>query len=663
VARGRPPARGAGGARKKPGAAAKAKKKKKQQGPGKKHPEGPPRPEAATTRPGRRERPPRTDKPSAPPVAPRPSEHSSEGIVATIDRRGRVLVAEPFFARSGTGERGGRMVVDRDDRARPGDLVLVRPSSRGGGHATIVRSLGRPDVAADVLEALMLDRGLRRHFDPAVERAARKARDAGGDPEITRRDLTGLPTFTIDPVTARDFDDAISAEVQKDGTTRIWVHIADVSAFVAPGSLVDREAARRGTSVYVPGRVEPMLPEALSNDACSLVAGEARAAVTAQLDFKGAEVVRTACYRSTIRSDERLDYDRVDRVFAGDEPALDPWHAPLRAARAVAAALHERRLGQATLEIETSEPEFSFDTGGHVAESRPSAQTESHRLIEHLMIACNEQVARMLEARSAPTLYRVHERPDGESALRLVEQLASLGVATPAVGEHMTPAEAADVVVACSRLVTQHVARTGRGRDALTFLILRSLKQASYAPKNLGHAGLGLTHYLHFTSPIRRYPDLVAHRALLSTIGAGEQAPRGSDLEQIGVWSSARERDAMSIERLADRVARAFLLERELFETGCNQEFDGEVTGLIGAGAFVRFGGGHEGLLPVRRLRGDWWELNEQSTILTGERTGRAIRLGDPVRVKVERVETARGRVDLVPVEEAEEERTGGGRH
>jgi ribonuclease R len=575
---------------------------------------------------------------------------SDEGTVAVVEKRGRFLVAEPFF------ERGARMVLDRDAGARPGELVLVRPATRAGGHARVVRTLGRPDVASDVLEALMLDRGLRRRFDPAVERAARKARDRGPDDTVARRDLTDLPTFTIDPVTARDFDDAISAELLDDGTTRVWVHIADVSAYVQPGTLVDREAARRGTSVYVPGRVEPMLPEALSNDACSLVPGEPRAAVTAEIDFDGATVRRAAFYRSTIRSDARLDYEQVDRVFAGEEVAQEPWAQPLQAARAVAAALHERRMQQDALELETSEPEFRFDVGGHVAESRPSDQTESHRLIEHLMIATNEQVARLLDARSVPTLYRVHEPPEGESALRLVEQLASLDVPTPPVREHMTPSEAAEVIAACSRAVARHVERTGHGRDALTFLILRALKQAYYSPRNLGHAGLGLTHYTHFTSPIRRYPDLVAHRALLSAIGAGEEQPRASELEEEGAWSSARERDAMAIERLADRVTRAFLLERELFEHGVDQQFDGEVTGVIGAGAFVRFGGGHEGLLPVRRLRGDWWELNEEGTILTGERTGQTIRLGDPVRVRVERVDTARGRVDLVPAETEEQE-------
>jgi len=581
-----------------------------------------------------------------------PSPSAGEGIVAVLDKRGRFLTAEPFF------ERGGRFIVERDAKARVGDLVLVRPASRTGGHAKVVRVLGRPDVAGDVLEALMLDRGLRRRFDPAVERAARKARDAGPDADVPRRDLTALTTFTIDPATARDFDDAISAEALDGGGTRVWVHIADVSAFVAPGSLVDREAWRRGTSVYVPGRVEPMLPEALSNDACSLVPGLERAAVTVELDFDGADVKRASFHRSTICSDARLDYERVDRAFAGREPAEEPWAAPLAAARSVSAALHERRLRQSALELETSEPEFRFDVGGHVAESRPSEQTESHRLIEHLMIAANEQVAKVLAERRVPALYRVHERPDGESAKRLVEQLASLGVATPPAREHLTPSEAADVIAACSRLVSQHVERVGHGRDALTFLILRSLKQAYYDPEPLGHAGLGLTHYTHFTSPIRRYPDLVVHRALLSVVGAGDEAPRRADMPETGAWSSARERDAMAIERLADRVARAFVLERELFEGGWDRAFDGEITGLIGAGAFVRFGSGHEGMLPLRRLRGDtpfgaqgWWELNEQGTILTGESTGETLRLGDPIRVRVERVETARGRVDLAPAD------------
>ncbi len=247
------------------------------------------------------------------------------------------------------------------------------------------------------------------------------------------------------------------------------------------------------------------------------------------------------------------------------------------------------------------------------------------------MIAANEAVAGLLESRKVPTLYRIHERPEPARVERLVAQLAALDVPTPPLPELMSPQQAGDLVGEISRLVDEHVRRTGRGRAALTSLVLRSLKQARYSPENMGHHGLHSPRYCHFTSPIRRYPDLVCHRALLSAVGGGEQAPRASELETAGDWCSDRERDAAAIERAADDVARCFLLERELFERGWDREWPGEVIGVIGAGAFVAFGEGHEGLLPVRRLRGDWWELDELETMLVGAESGKAIRLGDPV--------------------------------
>ncbi|MCW3047536.1 MAG: Exoribonuclease [Solirubrobacterales bacterium] len=565
--------------------------------------------------------------------------------VVLLEQRGRFLVGEPFF------RRGKRVTVERSRDAAPGRLALLKPPGRGaGGRARIARMIGRPDVARDVVEAFMLDRGLRRSFPPGVERAAAEARDA--PLEVPgRRDLVALPTFTIDPVTARDFDDAISCEELGERHWRVWVHIADVTAFVRPGSPVDREAYRRSTSVYVPGAVEPMIPEALSNDACSLIPGQERLAATVEMELRGADVVKASFYRSTIRSDERLDYDRVDRIFAGAEEPEEPWGEPLAIARRVAAALQARREERGALAIESVEPEFAFDKRGHVTGVEALQQTESHRVIEHLMITANEQVATLLAERSLPTLYRVHERPDPPAVERLVEQLASLDVPTPPVPEHISPQQAAEIVAQCSHLVDEHVRRTGHGRVALTSLVLRALKQAYYSPRNIGHAGLGSPCYCHFTSPIRRYPDIICHRALLGAIGAGEEPPRASGLDEAGEWTSARERDAMAIERQADAIVRCFLLERELFEHGWEQEYDGEVTGVIGAGAFVRFGDGHEGLLPVRRLRGDWWEVNEQGTILYGTETGRTIRLGDPVRVRVHRVEPPRGRVDLDLVE------------
>jgi ribonuclease R len=579
------------------------------------------------------------------------------GRVAVLERQGKFLVAEPFF------QSGPRLVVTRDRRADVGDLVVVNPGTarnrRGAGRATVARRLGRPDVARDVIEALMIDRGLRRGFDPAIEHEVRDL--VGLDPTSEalqgegRRDLRSLPTFTIDPVTARDFDDAISAEAQGDGSVRVWVHIADVSAYVRPRSLVDREAYRRGTSVYVPAAVEPMLPTALSNNACSLVPGQDRPTVTVEMEIDGDRVRRSSFYRSLIRSDERLDYGRVDRIFDGSEQASDPWGPALAVARRVSAAFGARRAAQSAVELESSEPEFVFDRKGNVTAVEPAEQTESHRLIEHLMIAANEQVASLLEARKVPTLYRVHEPPDGPAAQRLVDQLASLGVPTPPVPRgQMTPQQAADVIGSASQMLEAWIARTGKGRRGLTSLVLRSLKQAYYDNRNLGHSGLQSPSYCHFTSPIRRYPDLICHRALLSAVAGDGPAPDAGWVASAGPWMSTREREAMSIERDADDIALCFVLGRILFEEGSDHVFEGEVVSVIGAGAFVAFGerGLFDGLLPVRRLRGDWWELNEESTMLVGSRTGRTIRIGDSVPVRVARVDAPRGRVDLLPAED-----------
>ena len=580
--------------------------------------------------------------------------------VAVLEKRGRFLVGIPFFPRHG-GDRHRSIAVDRDRNAPPGSLVVLRS---GSGRAKIDRVLGKPEVARDVIEALMIDRGLARRFPPGVERAAKEASETvePGD----RTDFRDLPTFTIDPVTAKDFDDAVSAE-QIDGNShpsrwRIWVHIADVSAYVRPGSQIDREAYQRATSVYVPGAVEPMLPaEVLSNGACSLVPGQERLAVTVEMELHGAEVVKSTFHRSLIRSDERLDYDRVDRIFAGDERAEGVWAQPLAAARAAAAALEHRREERGALVVESAEPDFRFDGRGHVKTAEATPQTESHRLIEHLMIAANESVARLLSGRGVPTLFRVHERPDPSAVQQLVARLAVLGVPTPPVPEPLSPSQAAELVGPISRAVDKYVRKQGHGRRGLTTLVLRALKQARYDPTNLGHTGLHSTAYCHFTSPIRRYPDVICHRALLSAIGAGEDAPRRQAMPEAGEWTSNRERDAMVIERDADDVARCFLLERELYERGRETEFDGEIVSLIGAGAFIEFGDSYEGMLPVRRLGrahaaggrgsvGEWWELDEHGVILHATKSGAQLKLGDRVRVIVERVEPPRGRVDLLPV-------------
>jgi ribonuclease R len=560
----------------------------------------------------------------------RPGRRLEEPIVAVLEKRGRFLVAEPIFGP------GPRPAVERGG-AGVGDLVLVGGGKRG---ARVLRRIGRPDRARDVVEGLMLDRGLHRTYSRAATAEAEAQLHEPYAAEA-RVDLRDLPTFTIDPDDARDFDDAISARREGDGV-RVWVHIADVTAYVRPGGRLERETFRRGTSVYVPGAVEPMLPEVLSNEACSLRPGEDKLAVTVEMAMSGADVTSVAFHRSMVRSDRRLTYGEVDELFAGRTRAEDPWGEPLALAREVAAALRERR---DSLEVGSFEPTFEFDADGHVTGVRYEAQTESHRLIEMLMILANEQVAGYLADKRLPTLYRVHERPDPQSVAFLVEQLASLDIPTPPLPKQMTPQQAADAVTEISRIV----ARESRSKRAYGVLVLRALKQAYYSPRNMGHAGLGSERYCHFTSPIRRYPDIVAHRALLQGLGIDQAATPAHELEEAGVMSSSTERDAMQIERDADDVCLSFLLERALAEADRAEppSFEGEVVGLIEKGAFVQFGEERfEGFLPVRRLRG-WWTLNEVGTALEAEGSGRRLRLGDNIEVEVDRVDAPRGRVDL----------------
>ncbi len=577
-------------------------------------------------------------------------------MVALVTRRGKFLVAEPFFGP------GPRLALSRDSRYDVGDLVLVTAAASGrhgrGQRARVARRIGLPQIARDVIEALMLDRGLARGFEPPVTRGALDAARRPFGAEAGRRDLRTLPTFTIDPTSARDYDDAISCRSTGADAWTVWVHIADVSAYVQPRSALDREAYRRSTSVYVPGAVEPMLPPELSNGACSLVPGEDRAAVTVELQIRAREVTGVSFYRSVIRSDRRLTYEQVDRIFAGAGRAEGEWGEGLASARAAARALEERRSGKAVLVLESAEPEFSFDREGNLIGVAPVLATESHRLIEHLMIAANEQVARFLEARHLPALYRVHERPEAMAVERMLDQLSSLGVPTPPMaGGPLTGQQAAEVAGEASRMVSEWLlAHDGRGARALNRIVLRSLKQAYYDDHNRGHSGLALASYCHFTSPIRRYPDLICHRSLLSALTGDVAAPEASWVAQAGPWTSARERAAMMIERDADDVARCFLLEATLAAAahgGGGIVFDGEVVGVIGAGAFVAFGedGEYEGLLPVRLMRDDWWELNEHGTALIGTRSGRALRLGDSVAVRVGGVDAPRGRVDLLPAD------------
>src|SRR6266540_315578 len=550
-----------------------------------------------------------------------------EAVVVEVARRGKLVVGEPFFTA------GTPLLLDRKGLgdAGPGDLVVAR---RSRGRARVERALGPADRIENVLEALLVETGARQDFEPY------------SPPAVTiegRVDLRELPTFTIDPETAKDFDDALSIDDE-----RAYVHIADVSYFVTAGSPLDYGAADRGFSTYVPGLVAPMLPHDLADDLCSLRPHVDRLCITVELPLDSADsnAGEPTFYRSVIRSDARLSYGQAQRILAGAEafPVADV----LRRLDERARELRRRRFARGALRIQTPEVAFEFDGSGGVAHAQRESEPEAHALVEEFMIRANEAVAELLSSRNRTALYRVHERPDPQSVLLLLAKLAELEVPTPPAPDELTPSGAAAIAAAAAEHVATYVAQSQRGRDAFPALVLRALKQARYDPRNLGHSGLASRAYCHFTSPIRRYPDLVCHRALLRELGVADEPP-AEDLGYLAEHTSAREREATDIEYAADAICLAWLLERTLFEEGWEHEFAGEITGLIGSGLFVRFGEVFEGYLPARRLPGDYFEMNALGTALQGRRSGRGFRLGDPIAVQVAGVRRAEGKVELSP--------------
>jgi ribonuclease R len=549
-------------------------------------------------------------------------QHSDSSLVVEVSRRGRLLTGEPYFAP------GVPIVLDAKGSGGigPGDLALVRP---GRGRAKVERGLGSASRVEDVLEALLVEKGARVAFE-----SYDAPRSGIGD----RVDLRDLLTFTIDPDTAKDFDDALSFRREPDGI-RAWVHIADVSWFVTPGSLLDGGAARRAFSTYVPGAVAPMLPHELADDLCSLRPDQDRLCVTVEIPPGG----EPQFYRSVIRSDARLTYGQAEER---DAPA-----AVLEALELndeLARELRQARFARGALQVQTPEVVFEFDGDGGVADARLQGEPHSHMLVEELMILANERVGSFLAGRQREALYRVHERPDPQAIDLLLAKLTDLDVPTPPVPDRMTPEQAARLAGAISLRVAEYTEASGRGREAFPGLVLRALKQARYDPRNLGHAGLASAAYCHFTSPIRRYPDLVVHRALLRELGVGDD-PGPPDLHGLAEHVSEREREAAQVEYLADEICAAWLLERRLYDAGWDAAWEGEIIGVIGSGLFVRFGEVFEGFLPARRLHGEFFELNGAGTGLVGRTTGRRFRLGDALSVRVESIARNEGKVDLAP--------------
>jgi ribonuclease R len=535
--------------------------------------------------------------------------------IAPADRRIRTEFL--IDGRSIHGVQAGEIVAAEVEPGRP----------MGTPRARIVERLGRTGEARSVSLISIAAHGIPAEFP----RAAIEQAEAAGPATLGHRtDLRNVPLVTIDGEDARDFDDAVHAQADTDpknpGGWKLLVAIADVAHYVRTGDPLDKSARERGNSVYFPDRVVPMLPEALSNGWCSLKPDEDRPvmAVEIVIDADGKKK-RHHFLRGLMRSAARLTYERAQAAMDGRTDAvtallLEPVIKPLYGAYH---ALMKARLARGTLELDLPERRVHLDANGEVLKIEARDRLDSHRLIEEFMIAANVAAAEALEKKRWPCMYRVHDQPDPTRIEALREVLDGLDLHLPR-GQVIRPAHFTKLL--------QKAAKTPYA-DMINSLVLRSQSQAVYSPENLGHFGLALGRYAHFTSPIRRYADLLVHRALIGAYGFGDDGiPREvPGFKETGDHISATERRAAAAEREAvDRYTAAFLVKR----TG--ELFGGRVSGVIRAGLFVQLDEtGADGIVPVSSLPNDFYDHDEQRHALVGRRWGQVYRLGDKVQVRL----------------------------
>ena len=482
-------------------------------------------------------------------------------------------------------------------------------------------------------------------LDEARRQADEFTEEVGPD----RLDLTDRTIITIDPVDARDFDDAISLERIERDHWRLGVHIADVSHFVRPRSALDREAVNRATSVYLPDRVIPMLPEIISNGLASLQPDRVRFTKTVFIELTpdGAKVAVDA-HRAAIRSSRRFTYEEVDEYLTDPEAwrsRLTPEvHALLGRMHELGMILRQRRFRRGSLELTLKEIKVDLDRDGRVSGAHVVENTESHQIIEEFMLAANEAVAELIEKAGAPMLRRIHADPDPRKLKALDEFVAGLGFQTESLQSRF----------ALQKLLGQVAGKPEQ--HAVNYAVLRAMQRAIYSPQDEGHYALASDCYCHFTSPIRRYPDLTIHRQLDQILRGKKPSGEFGELVALGEHCSDREQRADTAERELTKLKLLLYLQDRIGE-----EMDGVVTGVEEFGLFVEgINLPAEGLVRVTSLADDFYKFDRTTHSLTGRREGNSFRLGDRVRVSVARVDADRRELDFRLVNRSGRSRPGG---
>ena len=575
-----------------------------------------------------------------------------------LSKHAKHVAAQPWFE-------PGATIALADGKRHMDDVGKLALVQHGPGVGRVVEVLGSVDSISALMRGLLAEEGLLGPMPGA-------GRELGSPRADVQRQLAELPSdipfaeqredrrgdlvVTIDPPTAKDHDDAIgllAAEAGADHAWQLWVHIADVSAYVPTGSPIDVEASERAMSAYVPGTVAPMLPFELSSDLCSLRPGVDRGclSVCADLALDGT-IVRTRFARTLIRSARRLSYDRVDELLETGR-AIDPVvDELLRGLDGVTRLLRDQRMERGALDMALPDVSITLEDD-RVADARLEAETRSHRMVEECMLVANDAVGQRLAAAGAPGIWRIHDHPDPQSIQNLFRVFEQLGVPTPPLPKEFGGRDAARLAAAAAAAAQRYADTARRGRVTFAPRVLRALQQADYRASGGPHSGLATHDYAHFTSPIRRYPDLVNHRSLLRLLGIHDESLAPASLGEIARHVSETERELQVVERRANRIALAQLLHRRLYggeamgDTG-EGFWHGEVIGLIAPGMFVRFGGVFEGFVPARTLSPDErYELDDFGLAMVGTRSGHRFRLGDAIDVFVDRIDRSTGKVDL----------------